>query len=74
VGSENVAKQRGLMIQVREMDGGWESVLVINGYFVGGGTAPTVSGALDVAMDILYGDKSDWLNGQEGALYEHGLA
>ena len=70
----SAAIRRQLSISVVEIhDGGWESDVEVNGGWVGGGTAPTASGAIDVAMSVLYGDKSDWLNGQEGALHEYGL-
>jgi hypothetical protein len=63
------AERRALKITVREMEGGgWESDVEINRKFVGGGTAPTALGAIDMAMDILYGDNHDWLNGDEGAI------
>lgn len=69
--SSTLTFKRGLRIYVREMDGGgWESSVGVNGRFRGGGTAPTVAGALDVAMEILYGDTNDHLNGDFGAIKE----
>lgn len=60
-----------LVIHVDRMgDAGWECDVWIEGRSYGGGTAPTASGALDVAMDILYGDTNDHLNGDHGAIRE----
>lgn len=49
-------------------DWAWEVEVVIDGDEVGSGTAPTASGVLDVAMDVLYGDTNDHLNADYGAL------
>lgn len=62
-----------IAIIVNEMDGGgWECEVDVRGESVGGGTGPTASSALDVAMDILYGDKNDWLNGWHGHMAQFG--
>ena len=56
-----------IAIIVNEMEGGgWECEVDVRGANVGGGTGPTASSALSVAMDILYGDTNDWLNGHHG--------
>ena len=46
--------------------GVWDVDVCVNGDHVGGGTSP--HGPLDVADDILYGGKNDWLNGSRGVL------
>ena len=46
----------------------WEAEVTVDGKDAGSGTGPTVSSALDVAMDILYGGTNDHLNGDFGAL------
>lgn len=58
-----------VVILVSRMDGGgWESEVAVEGRWCGCGTGPSASSALDIAMDILYGDKNDWLNDDHGAL------
>lgn len=44
----------------------WNVDVSVGDHYVGGGTTP--DNPLDVAADILYGDKNDWLNGDFGAL------
>lgn len=46
--------------------GVWHVDVYVNGEGVGGGTTPEYP--LDLANDVLYGDKNDWLNGDHGAL------
>lgn len=44
----------------------WSTDVWVNEEMVGCGTSPR--GPLDIAGDVLYGTKNDWLNGDEGAL------
>ena len=63
--------RRSVVICASEMEfGGWEVDVAVCGRGVGGGTAATAGGALDVAMDVLYGDTNDALNDGGGALRE----
>ncbi len=62
-----------IVILVKRIDGttgGWECEVGVEGQNVGGGTGGSASAALSVAMDILYGDTNDHLNGDFGAI-EH---
>ena len=66
--NEGTAAKRSLVITVAGAGDSWESDVEVNGRNVGGGTGPSASSALDVAMNVLYGDTNDWLNGDEGAI------
>jgi hypothetical protein len=65
-----------VVIAVKEIpafDRAYEVDVLVDGEDAGGGTAPTVAGAIDVAMNVLFGDTNDHLNGDNGALERAGL-
>lgn len=47
----------------------WNVELLIDGRWVGGATTPRYP--IDSAAEILYGNKSDWLNDSEGVLGDY---
>lgn len=62
-------RDRRLVISLdQEAADHWIVDVAIDGEWVGDGTAPTASGALDVAMSVLYGDTNDHLSGDDGAI------
>lgn len=44
----------------------WDVDVYLDDESVGGGTTPSYP--IDLASDVLYGDKDDWLNGDHGPL------